>query len=224
MSSELTPHNFLLHLRGVLPGMALLFDGVRALGFLEGRLTAKVDIAAWPGSELVLRAEEVEGEVKRFFGGDSIFEIDPADPDSEWLPFPLLSSKVWNHIAFLKLESQLIDAIIMRKPAYEKLRRGDKTQLKEADTRSLNGPTPLPTLVDELTLIAREKRSYVHLLAPFPGHIESERWESYLYRVKEWGTPATPAPVMQKYLGRIHWCDPENPPLGVRLALSMQKR
>ncbi|PLX40003.1 MAG: hypothetical protein C0608_10295 [Deltaproteobacteria bacterium] len=215
MKHDITPHNFLLSLRGVRPDIARLFDGVRSLGFFQGRLSAKVDIAAWPGSELVIRAEEVEGLVKAFFGEESLFELDPADPDRERLPFPLLSSKVWNHIAFLCLSEEHVSAFIIRKPSYERLRRGDEASLEEAVNISLNGALALPELVDELTALAREDRSYVHLLAPFPGHGEAELWEALLYRVKEWGTPSTPAPVIQKYLGRLHWSDPDSPPLGI---------
>jgi hypothetical protein len=76
----------------------------------------------------------------------------------------------------------------------------------------------LPDILADLCRLARETSSYAQLVLPFPGDEEADRLEARLCAVKEWGTPDVPAPILQKYVGRLHYLAPGASSIGVRAA------
>lgn len=225
----LTPHNFLIHLRNHAPWQARLFDGVRSLGFSKEGLTAKFDPSSWPGTEVFEAKEELEEEVRRFFGPGTGLNLVEAQSGQEVLPFPVTASKYWNHIAFTTWDAAgAARVFLVRKTVYaekvlkgEELRPGLDYRLETIDPgcgcSSDNALSTIAPLADLAAGTVREQLSYAHILTPFQGHYVADEMEARFYGVKEWGTVATPAPILQKFLGRIHYCDPDRVPLGIKI-------
>jgi hypothetical protein len=231
MSATPTPHNFLLYLRTRRPRLARPLDGARGLSFLQGAFEAAIDPDGWHGRELAALGGPMAEAVRAYFGAGATLRIVPAPADPERLPLPVLTSKAWNHVAFLAGagEGGRWAALAVRKPAYaarwagtgvegwrERLAAEPDAALFELGAGPLDDL--LPGLLDRLCAMAVAGRSYVHLVTVFPGHDEADRLESRLYAVKEWGTPDTPGPLLQKYVGRLHYLDPARPPAGFRIA------
>jgi hypothetical protein len=197
-------------------------------------LRIRAAAGSWTLRELEERRGELAGEAARFFGPGLSTVLQPGPEDPEALPFPVLSSKVWNHAAFLAREGRRAGILVVRKPRYREVwvpaaRAGDGPALAlledpeaawfPAELPAGEGPeAALPGFLDALAALARESGSYVHLVAPFPGDEAADRLEGRLYAVKEWGTPRTPAPLLHKYTGRFHYADPTVLLLGLRLA------
>lgn len=229
--SNPSPHDFLLYLRGKNPELARRLDHFTSLGLTDGALKLKLDTSCWPGTELVARRSELEKLVAVFFGTDTplsiaTLSIEQGAPNPERLPFPVTSSKYWNHVAFVSHAKGRYSALAVPKPIYEKfdgltakaLQNIPEAEIIHAPADTANMAEALALFVDPLTALAKEKGSYVHFLTHFPGDAEATALEARLYAVKEWGTPDTPCALARKYLGRLHYCDPARPPLGLRLA------
>ncbi|MEW6488597.1 MAG: hypothetical protein AB1578_11890 [Thermodesulfobacteriota bacterium] len=228
------PHDFLLHLRGCAPDLARRFDGIQGMERARAELRIRAPAGSWALGELELRRDELAREVERFFGPPFSAALHPGAEDPEALPLPVVSSKVWNHVAFLAWEGRRAGVLAVRKPRYRDAwvpaaRAGDGPALRlledpeaawvPAELPEGEGPeAALPGFLDELAALAREGGSYAHLVAAFPGDAAADRLEARLYAVKEWGTPRTPAPLLHKYTGRLHYCGPALPLLGLRLA------
>ncbi|TAL18456.1 hypothetical protein EPN96_01425 [bacterium] len=233
MDFDRTPQNFLLWLRSRKPQLARLLDGARSIGSSGRRVEIRAPGEGWPGAEIFSRREELSSAVREFWGAGAVLELSNTPWDKERLPFPVTASKVWNHVAFFALEGEGSAVAIIRKPALEKLpaKNGGKAEIGEFEKaggvlwRGLPSKTGefFPSLLDRLLPLMREERSYVHLVTGFAGHEIAGELESALYAVKEWGTPLSPAPLLQKYIGRIHFADSENPSPGLALALSLAK-
>lgn len=234
MAQAKTPHNFLLHLRNYRPDLARLTDGFRGLSFIGGTLEVKIDRSSWPGREIAGRDAEFREEAVAFFGGGTALDILPAKPDPERLPLPIEASKHWNHVAFAGFRPDGGGALLaLRKTLYAAKMVQDGAEGEDrAETLALSW-TPaggddraeafaaaLPRLLDELCAFARAKMSYAQFLLPFPGHSAADRIEARLYAVRDWGTPSTPPAVLQKYTGRIHYCDPLAAPAGIKMSLA----
>lgn len=229
-----TPHDFLLRLRGCAPALARRFDGIQGMERAGAELRIRAPARSWTLQELEQRRDELAREGERFFGPPFSAALQPGPEDPEALPFPVLSAKVWNHLAFLVWEGPRAGVLTVRKPRYREAwipaaRAEDGAALRfledpeaawfPAELPAGEGPeAALPGLLDELAALAREGGSYAHLVAGFPGDEAADRLEARLYAVKEWGTPRTPAPLLHKYTGRLHYADPRRPPLGLRLA------
>ena len=203
------------------------------------RLQAPAD--GWAHRALREQGQELAAEASRFFGATMEVNLVTGKADPEGLPFPVLSSKVWNHAAFWAWDGNRSGALVVRKPRYREVwlataaAAGEEALDPLTDSevvwletsRSTGGPQvadALPDLLDELAALARGASSYAQLLAAFPGDEVAEALEARLYAIKEWGTPNTPAPLLQKYVGRLHYADPERPPLGLRLARRLLSR
>lgn len=233
MKNDRTPHNFLLHLRSRAPWCARLMDGARALSFVGGVLTIKTDTSVWPGSELNGRLAEVTAEAARFFGGDARVELVTAPQNAEYLPFAVNASKYWNHAAFISFDGAGVRLLAARKPFYAlKMIKGEMVEEDWAETlrltwdgdpadpvRGLN--EVLPELFDLLCAFSRENFSYAHIIAAFPGHEAADAIEARMYAIRDWGTPATPPAVLQKYVGRIHYVNPLEPPMGIKMSQAL---
>ncbi len=230
--ADRNPQNFLIHLRNSCAPLARRMDGVRTLGLGGGVLTLKVDTASWPGSELVAGGGELEGYAAGFFGDGTSVAFDEAAPDPQRLPFPINASKVWNHVSFISVASDHpVGVLSVRKRDYANwvktgwVKTGEPGEGGEQLLLPASGATgidsliaAMPQLVDQLCAMARENRSYAQLVMRFPGDVDADRIEGALYSVKEWGTPETPGPIFQKFLGRIHYVDPCTEILGLKLA------
>ncbi len=228
-----TPHNFLIYLRNLHPELARLFDGVKRLGLTGHALTASADLSLWPGNELNARRAEINGAATSFFGEGWSFELEEGERGDDFLPIQIAATKYWNHVAFLSLgEGRRPGLFVLRKTDYlGKFLEGGFAALgpdtyllrRLAPPGQVYGPEELildfPALLDEMCDLARTSQSYVQFLAEFPGHADAEKLESRLYAVKEWGTPQTPAPILQKYVGRIHFADPVSTLPGLKLIL-----
>jgi hypothetical protein len=218
--------------------MARRLDHFTSLGFTDGALRLKFDTSSWPGAELMERRGELEELISIFFGAGATLVIEEATPNPERLPFPVTSSKYWNHVAFIVEARGSYAALAVPKPIYAKLDAYEKpdsdttaeplanypeiaTLCAPAATKSM--AEALVSFVDPLTALAKERGSYVHFLTPFPGDAEATALEARLYAVKEWGTPDTPSAIARKFLGRLHYCDPAQPLLGLRLAKTLLK-
>jgi hypothetical protein len=150
-----------------------------------------------------------------------------------------MATKVWNHVAFWDWEARDSVVLAIRKTAYAETCNAPAVSGQmlpdrwgsdpEALLRRYRAPDvlrdpwagatwSLPETVEDLCGLACRCTSYVQLVAPFPGDAEADRIEACFYRVKEWGSARTPAPLLQKYVGRIHYVCPERPPPGIRLA------
>jgi hypothetical protein len=129
--TDTSPHNFLLYLRGRHPALARRLEDFRSLGFTDGALRLATDTSGWPGSELLNQPKELEAAVKAFFGDGAGLVIDEANPDRERLPFPITSTKYWNHVAFIASQGGTTVALVMPKPVYAKL------TVDESDTAAL---------------------------------------------------------------------------------------
>jgi len=139
-------------------------------------------------------------------------------------------------VAFWAWTSAESGALVVRKPAYLEdwlpaASAGDEAAAAHDDPdvawltqrggESVQAAPPedvLPDLLDKLCDLGRRARSYVHLVTAFPGDPLADRLEARLYAVKEWGTPRVPAAILQKFVGRLHYVDPDRPILGMRLA------
>jgi hypothetical protein len=233
MAFDRTPQNFLLWLRSRRPHLARLLDGARSLGRFGQSVELKAPGEGWPGTEIFSRREELSLAVREFWGEGAVFEVAKTPWDRERLPFPVTSSKVWNHVAFFALEGGFSAVAVVRKPALEKLLaqgggKGGTGEFERSggivwrDLPSEPGEF-FPELLDRLLALMREERSYVHLVTGFKSHEAAGEQEAALYAVKEWGTPLSPAPLLQKYIGRVHFADSDNPSLGLGLAISLAK-
>lgn len=223
MAAPLTPHNFLLHLRNHAPALARRLDNVRGMGFYGGALRLTVYPEGWTGRELTARHEELEMRARAFFGPETTLALETTDDDPQRLPFAVTASKVWNHVVFVWSDATGRGLWVVRKPAYgDWVKAGDPKSESTPPSSGLAGEGPLldalPGLADWLCTLARDQRSYFHLVTPFPGDGIADRWEGRLYGIKEWGTPKTPGSILHKYLGRIHYCDPTSPLAGVEVA------
>lgn len=217
----MTPHNFLLNLRTVNPGLARLFDGVTRLSLSGGTLLMRIDPALWPGSEITERKTELDGETESFFGRGCKTKLESAPLPAGYIPAPITATKYYNHIAFLRFGPDFCAGyFVIRKTLYsEKYLKGGLAALDPGEYLLQNpvecppgrGPDDLlrsmPGICDHLCGLARTSMSYVQILTLFPGHDFADLIESRLYAIKEWGTPGTPPAVLQKYLGRIHYAD-----------------
>ncbi|MDW7712308.1 MAG: hypothetical protein SCH98_17720 [Deferrisomatales bacterium] len=225
-----TPHDFLLHLRGRTPALARRLDGITGLERSGHELRVRSPTGGWALRELERLRGELSGEAHRFFGPETAVVLVPGPENPEALPFPVLASKLWNHVVFWVWHGGRSGALAVRKTHYAEAwmaaarRGGEEGLVPLADPEAvwlgeeLPPETALPHLLDRLADLARAHASYAQLVAPFPGDGPADRLEARLYAVKEWGTPRTPAPILQKYTGRLHYADPARPPLGVRLA------
>ncbi|MBE0617935.1 MAG: hypothetical protein IH608_08425, partial [Proteobacteria bacterium] len=210
-------------------------DGITGLERSGDEIRLRAPASSWAHRELLGQQGELVAEARRFFGAAVGVNLLAGTPDPEVLPFPVLASKVWNHVAFWVWDGSRSGALVVRKPRYREVwlataaTAGEEAlhPLTEPEVvwleRSLHGGGPgpadaLPHLLDELSALTRSAASYAHLVAAFPGDANAEALEARLYGVKEWGTPRTPAPLLQKYVGRLHYADAERPPLGLRLA------
>jgi hypothetical protein len=225
-----TPHDFWLHLRVHRPDLARRLDGVRGLERARGALLVRAPAGSWTLAEIEARLADLGREAGRFFGTEVPVRVEAGPADPEALPFPVLASKVWNHVAFWAWGEAGSVMVAVRKPRYLEhwlpaaagaddaaapAEDPEATVLREAK------PDPseaLPALLDRLAALARASSSYAQLVAAFPGDAAADRLEARLYAAKEWGTPATPGPVFHKYVGRLHYVGPAAPPLGVRTA------
>lgn len=241
MTRTPSPHDLILHLRTHCPGLARRLDGVRGVGRTGDVLVVRAPAGSWSLGELTREAEGLEREARRVLGPGVTVRLEASPPDPEALPFPATASKVWNHLAFWAWTGAQAAFAAVPKPRYAESwlplggAAGPAQVLQEAEqdprTRLLiydapaelpageDGPSwTLPAALDDLAALARDCGSYVHLVTPFPGDLEAARLEGRLLAVKEWGTPATPGPVLQKYVGRLHYVAADAPPLGVRVA------
>lgn len=229
----MNPHNFLLHLRNRHPWGARLLDGVKGLGLAGSTLEIKIDTSDWPGNELSRRAGELGAIASKFFGKEVGLSLFHSPSDAEHLPFPVTATKYWNHVAFLHLgDDGAVGVFGLRKTAYAELLRADGStpgENAEAFTfgRPAGGNEPLgrhldalPDLLDLMATTARAQSSYVQLVTPFPGHERAEALEGRYCSIKEWGTPATPPAILQKFAGRIHYLTPSASHRGLSLAKS----
>ncbi len=214
----------LTHLRIHAPDLARRLDGIVGLERAGGRVRIRIPSGGWCARELEARTGPLASEVRRVFGAQFGVELVPTAPDPERLPFPVLASKHWNHVVFLAWTAGCTAALAVPKPRYLEtwLVHGgppDPENDPEAAIYRFEAPleAALPQLLDRLAELARRKRSYAQIVAPFPGDHVADRLEGLLYRIRDWGTPRTPAPVLQRYTGRIHYTDPDRPPLGIRL-------
>lgn len=234
-AGDRSPHGFLLYLRARHPALARRFESFTTLGHTEGALRAKLDHTGWPGAELMALAEQGKPfaeAVRAFFGPESAVELEPAASDPERLPFPVTSTKYWNHVAFIVGAEESSALVALPKPVYaELLKEGAAAEEFVAHEKVLTMRVDEPRLaaallhfIDPLAALARELRSYVHFLTPFPGDAEATALEARLYSMKEWGTPSTPYEIARKFLGRLHYCDPDAPPLGARIALELAQK
>lgn len=235
-----TPHDFLLHLRNHGPVLARRLDGITGLERAGTELRVRAPAGAWALRELERRRDSLSAQARRFFGRDFSVRLLPGTEDLEALPFPVLASKLWNHVVFWVWEAGRSGALAVRKPRYREVWLPTARSGGEAACRPLDDPEAwwiaatlpksarpeeaVPGLLDALATLARGAASYAHLVTAFPGDRAADRLEARLYGVKEWGTPGTPAPVLQKYTGRLHYADPARPPLGVRLARALLTR
>jgi len=230
--------DFLMTLRTRRPDLARRFDGIRSLGFSAGTLTAAADPVGWTGRELASRQDEIAVAAARFFGPGTTFALADAPAEPLGLPFPVLSTKAWNHVAFLAWEEDgRWAAPAVRKPAYREHwqaappeawaaldAEGDEALFAGCFAPEEGPENLLPGLMDALAALARRTFSYAQLVTPFPGDAVADRLEARLYAVKEWGTPATPAPLFPKYVGRLHYLDPAAPPAGFAAARFLVRR
>ena len=235
-----TAYDLLLHLRCRVPHLARRLDAIRSLGCRNGVLTVLVPEDSWCLDELCRHQGELQREAERVFGHLVRLEIDLAPAAPQALPLPVMSSKYWNHVAFVAATPDGVGAVVVPKPQYldrwldtlaaggtpdptaDSAGRGVRVLRHPGGETQATAETPmviaLPDLLDELAALARAERSYVQLVTAFPGDPAADRLESRLYAVKEWGTPRTPGPILQKYVGRIHYSGPDQPILGMRLA------
>ncbi len=215
--------DYLVLLRNRAPCLARRTDGISGLERSGTVLRLRAPEGSWALGELGSRAGDLEAWARTLFGPGTRPEVAASTPDPERLPFPVLSSKHWKHVAFWAWEGGRSAVLCLRKTDYpgalEPGGPGPRVEVIEAAHPPGEPWEALPGLLDTLCGLARAARSYVHLVCPFPGDPPADRLEARLYGVKEWGTPATPAPVLRKYCGRIHYTDPRRPPLGVRAAL-----
>lgn len=219
MTAAPTAHDFLLHLRGRQPFLARRLDGVRGVAFGRETLEVRVPRGSWSERELTAHREDLLGAAQSFFGPPTQVRLEPCREEPEGLPFPVLASKQWNHVAFWVREGRLHGVLALRKPLYLETWLPLGGDGDGEVFRGRYGATGgVADLADDLCGLGRAQGSYVQLVTPFPGDREADRLEGALYGVKEWGTPRTPAAVLQKYLGRVHYVSPGEPPLGVRLA------
>ncbi len=214
----------LTHLRIHAPDLARRMDGIAGLERAGRRVRIRVPAGGWCARELEARTGRLAAEVRRVFGAEFGVELVPAAPDPERLPFPVLASKHWNHVVFLAWHAGRTAALAVPKPRYSEAwlaHEGppDPENDPEAAAYRFTGSLEavLPQLLDRLAELARRKRSYAQIVTSFPGDDAADRIEGLLYRIRDWGTPCTPAPVLQKYTGRVHYTDPGRPPLGMRL-------
>lgn len=226
-----TPHDFWLHLRVRRPDLARRLDGLQGMEIAPGALVVRAPRGGWSLAEIEARFAELGGEAAGFFGPGVGVRVEATAADPEALPFAVLASKEWNHAAFWAWDAGGSAVLAVRKPRYLQ-------GWVPATSGPLGGPAPcagdpeaavfreegpdpaeaLPPLLDRLADLARASSSYAQLVAAFPGDAAADRLEARLYAAKEWGTPRTPAPVLQKYVGRLHYVSPSAPPLGVREA------
>ncbi|GAB4249519.1 hypothetical protein [Deferrisoma sp.] len=217
------------HLRLHAPDLARRLDGITGLERTQAGLRVKVPGAGWAHRELLAARDRLAAEAARVFGHGLEIEIAPGPADPERLPFPVLSSKYWNLVAFWVWDRLRWTALAVPKPEYHT--RWVDAPEPPAAPLALRGEVPrggpahaLPELLDALAAEAQHRRSYVHLVTPFPGDEEADRLERVLYAAKDWGTPHTPGPVLQRYVGRIHYVDPDTFPAGIRIARGLVKK
>ncbi|MBI5442992.1 MAG: hypothetical protein HY900_17480, partial [Deltaproteobacteria bacterium] len=201
------------------PWLARRLDGISGMELTGGALLLRAPGRSWAYGELEGHRRPLEEAARGFFGPGTRLLVEPS-PAEEVLPFPVLSTKTWNHVAFWAWSGGVSVVLALPKPAYlEALRASDPTNAarSHAEARVLRHEAPagrsgadaaawvLPDVLDGLCALAREKASYAQLVTGFPGDTEADLLESRLYAVKEWGTPTTPGPVLQKYVGRAHY-------------------
>ena len=218
--------DYLLLLRNRAPHLARRTDGISGLERSGEVLRLKAPHGSWALEELSRRAGELEGWARALFGPGTGLEVGASPADPERLPFPVISSKHWNHVAFWTWEGDRSLVLCLRKTDYPGGLGHDGPGPEVIGAAHPPGEPwdALPGLLDALCALARDARSYVHLVCPFPGDPAADLLEARLYGVKEWGTPGTPGPVLQRYCGRIHYTDPRRPPLGVRACLERLRR
>lgn len=234
-------HDVLLHLRCHAPALARRLDGMRSLGIRGDVLTVGVDEDGWHARELIGRKGALEGEAARVFDRPVRVVVESRPPRPDPLPFPVTSTKYWNHLAFLAATAHGLGVVAVPKPVYldqwlPQAAAGSVPDLAAASddeaVRVFRYPAPvgtptaeawlaaLPAVLDALASLARSHRSYAQLVMAFPGDPTADCLEAKLYGIKEWGTPHTPSPILHKYVGRLHYLAPDATHLGLRLAAS----
>ncbi|GAB6063787.1 hypothetical protein [Deferrisoma palaeochoriense] len=216
------------HLRLHAPDLARRLDGITGLERTGAALRIRSPAGSWSWRELSAARGRLAEEASRAFGEPVTVELREGPPDPERLPFPVLSSKHWNHVAFWAWHGSRWALVAAPKPEYQA--RWVGAPAPPAAPLDLRGDVPpqgiehaLPSLLDALARAAQAERSYAHLVCPFPGDAQADRLERVLHTAKDWGTPRTPGPILQRYVGRIHYVDPDAPPTGVRIAMGLAK-
>lgn len=232
-------HDLLLHLRCQAPALARRLDGVRGLGIRGDVLTVGVDEESWYARELNGRKAELEAEAAWVFGRSVRVVLESRPPRPDPLPFPVTSTKFWNHLAFLAATPHSLGVVAVPKPVYLDQWLSQAAADSAPDLAAAPGDGPvrvfrypppvdapaaeawlaaLPAILDALAALARSHHSYAQLVMAFPGDPTADRLEAKLYGIKEWGTPQTPGPILHKYVGRLHYLAPDATHLGLRLA------
>ncbi len=213
------------HLRLRAPALARRLDGITGLERAGDVLRVRVSAGGWAHRELPSCLPELRSRARELFGPSTRVELAVGPSDPERLPFPVLSSKHWNLVAFWAWDGTHWACAAVPKPEYRKALEGG---VSPEPGFLGQGPLPpggpaavLPDLLEDLARKAQADRSYAHLVIPFPGDTLARDLETALYTAKDWGTPRVPGPVLQRYVGRIHCTDPARPPLGVRMAQGM---
>lgn len=235
MSPRRGPHDFVLHLRNREPFLARRLDGILGMALTGGELRLRAPEGSWGLVELERNRDRLADEAAAFFGeGTNVF-LEGAQAQ-ERLPFPVLASKTWNHAVFWVWSGRTSVALAVPKPVYLEWleprrlelpaaleQAGSHPRIRVFRRESPSGATELkgagwalPDLADQLCALAREEGSYAQVVCRFPGDEEADFLEGRLYATKEWGTPNTPGPILQKYLGRLHYASPGL--LGLRTA------
>ncbi len=216
-----TPHNFLLNLRVANPEVARLLDFARMVSLEGETIVIKAPSEGWPGKELFGRIGELESLVRSFFGERCRVSLLPVPLPPETLPSPVMAGKVNNHALFWARRDGVGAALLARKPEIAKAAES-KILLNGQNAVDFGAEFfragTISELLDTLLAKMREEFSYAHIIVPFEGHEAARELEYGLYAAKEWGTPHSPAPLLQRFIGRLHYCDPASPPGAMRSA------
>ncbi len=228
-----TVQGLLLRLRGLAPPLARRLDGAVGLGWDGTALTVRVPEGSWSLAETGRLRDGLARAVRAHFGRTAGLRLEPAPPEPERLPFPVLASKVWNHVGFWVWDADRFGVLAVPKPRYldgwlpAARARGDRAVdpggtddvLWTAGEIRPGNPEDAPAaFLDPLADLCRQRRSYIQFVTPFPGDAMADRLEARLAAGRDWGTPATPGPVLARYTGRLHYVSARRPVLGIRLA------
>jgi hypothetical protein len=205
-----TANDLRLHLRCHAPHLARRLDAVLGLGVGHGVLAVRVTGDGWSAKELDRWGPELEREAARVLGEPVRLAIERRPAAADALPLPVVSTKYWNHVAFVAAAPRSTGVIAVPKPLYqdhwvpralagtlptrEGMQREDKVRCLRYPAPAATAPEDallaiLPELLDDLAALARSCRSYTQLVTAFPGDAVADRLEARLYGVKEWGTP-----------------------------------